>query len=340
MSEKKIDLLAIGNPIVDVLVKTEDDFLKGLGLKRGGMNIIERKVADKIFKMFSEINKNTSDKIIEMSGGCAANVAAGISSFNCKASFIGKLGHDKYGNRFIKKLKEREVETENSIRVHGGDTGRSFIIVTPCGGRTMCTYPGSAFNLDKTEVKEEHVAMAKTVFISAYMLDGNDGKETLNSTIKYAKRNDCKIALALADFACVQRHRKDLIDIVENQADIVFANKDEINTLLESSSHDDSIKIMSEKYEGKDKIAALTCSSDGAVIINKEGKTAIKAEKVDNIIDSTGSGALFASGFLFGLMKGLDIEKSARLGNMAAAECISHLGARPRTPLVNLLTKI
>jgi len=338
--QKTIDLLAVGNPIVDILVKTDDEFLKSLGFQKGTMNIITKSVADKIFSLLEQLKKVDESNVSTVSGGCAANVAASISSFTGEAAFIGKLGKDDYGEMFLESLKERGVKTDRLIRAYGGETGRCLVVVTPDGSRTMCTYVGSSCDIDGSEISDELLSKTKVLFISGFLWDCNEGAGAVSKIIKSAKEHKCKIALSLADPLCVERYKTELLKVVENDVDIFFANQLEINTLLSSKSHAKSVKIMRNKYLRNDKIAVLTCSSDGAVIINKKGLTKVKGEKVDNIIDSTGSGAIFASGFIFGQLKGLDIEKSAKLANMAAAQSLKKLGARPIKPLSELLSKL
>ncbi len=337
---KSFDILTIGNAIVDVLVKTDDKFLAGLGLKKGTMSLIDKEKAAKLFAIFKnpEAVKISPSQINEMSGGCAANVAAGISSFGGKAAFIGKVSDDEAGKRFTEKLHGRGIEF--STPASGDGTGKSLIIVTEDGSRTMCTYLGSTGEISKDDIKEDIVAKSKIIFLSAFSWDSKNGKDAAMTSIELAKKNGCKVAFTLADPVCVERHKKEIVDVVDKNVDIVFANEMEINALLGTKSCDEAAEKLKEKFAGTEKIAALTCGSKGALIITKDGITKAEAEKVKSMVDKTGAGSLFVSGFLYAHTHGFDIEKSARLANMAAAECLSHLGARPQIKLKDLIVKL
>lgn len=338
--EKQFDVLAIGNAMIDILIKTDDAFLDSLGLKKGSMSLIDKDKAKKLADLFVKVEKSAAASINQMSGGCAANVAAGISSFKGKASFLGKIAKDDSGKRFIDKLKERDIDVESSPMVEEGETGQCLVIVTEDGARTMCTYLGSQQEITKEEIKEDLIKKSKIIFLSAFLWDCKSGKEVGMHAIELAKKNNCKVALTLSDYLCVERHKADMIDLVDNHVDILFANKKEINALFGTDDHAESVKQMTEKYKGKDKIAALTCSADGVIVINKDAPVKVAGEKVENIKDTTGAGAIFVSGFLYAYTHGFDLEKAAKLGNLAASECLSHLGARPLIPLKDLIAKI
>ncbi|MCE3232699.1 MAG: sugar kinase, ribokinase [Rickettsiaceae bacterium] len=336
---KQFDVIVVGNAIVDTLIKTNDAFLESLGLKKGSMNLIDDKKAKQLFDLFSSVTKSHDSIINEMSGG-TANVSAGISSFGGKSSFIGKISSDQPGDRFATKLKERGIEFSSSPSKGELSTGRSLIIVTEDGARTMCTYLGSSGEINKDDLKEDLIAQSKILFITGFLLDCKNGKETCIAAIEIARKNNCKIAFSLSDYLCVERHKKDMLELVENHTDILFANKKEINALCVTSNHEDAIKKITEKYAGKDKIAAITCSAEGVIIINKEAPIKVEAVKVADIKDTTGSGSLFVSGFLYAHTHGFDLEKSATLGNLCAAEGLKHLGARPIINLKDLIVKL
>jgi sugar/nucleoside kinase (ribokinase family) len=339
VSKKHFDVIVLGNAIVDVLIKTTDEFLESLGLKKGTMNLIDDKKAKQLFELFAAIEKYPTSSINEMSGG-AANVSAGISSFGGKSCFIGKVSKDASGERFAAKLKERDVAFITPPSVSSLSTGRSLVIVTEDGARTMCTYLGSSEDISKEDVSEDLIAQSKILFLTGFLMDCKNGKDATMAAIEFAKKNNCKIAFSLSDSLCVERHKKDFIDLVDNHIDILFANKKEINALFGVDNHEESVKKITEKFAGKDKLAALTCSADGVVIIHKDAPIKVEGVKVEEIKDSTGAGSLFVSGFLFAHASGFDLEKAGRLGNMAAAEGLKHLGARPLIKLKDLIVKL
>jgi sugar/nucleoside kinase (ribokinase family) len=336
---KQLDVTVMGNAIVDVLVKTTDAFLDSLGLKKGSMNLIDDTKAQQLFKLFSEIEKSSTSSINEMSGG-AANVSAGVSSFGGKSSFIGKVSKDPSGERFASKLKEREIEYICPPATSSLGTGRSLVIVTEDGARTMCTYLGSSEEITKEDVKEELIAKSKILFLTGFLLDCKNGKEATLKAIEIARKHNCKIAFSLSDSLCVERHKSEMLDLALNQIDILFANKREISALFSTDKYEVAVKNLTEKYKGTEKIAALTCSADGVIIISKDNAINVPGIKVDNIKDTTGSGSLFVSGFLYAISHELDLEKAAKLGNLAAAEGLKHLGARPVIKLKDLIAKL
>jgi sugar/nucleoside kinase (ribokinase family) len=337
--EKHFDVAVIGNAIVDTLIKTNNQFLESLGLKKGSMNLIDDKKAKQLFELFAKIEKSSESSINEMSGG-TANVSAGISSFGGKSCFMGKVSKDSSGDRFSSKLKERGIEFISSPSAGDVGTGRSLVIVTEDGARTMCTYLGSSGEINQADVKHELIAKSKILFITGFLFDCPKGKETMLTAIEMASKNNCKVAFALADYLCVERHKKDMLYLVDNHTDILFANKREINSLFGTQNHEEAIKQLSDKYKNSEKIAAITCSADGVIIASKDSPIKVEGIKVDNVKDTTGSGSLFISGFLYAHTHGFDLKKAAILGNMCAAEGLKHLGARPTMHLKDLLAKL
>jgi len=338
--EKKYDVLAIGNAIVDILVKTNDAFLDSLGLKKGTMSLIDDDKANKLFGLFSEQETSPSASINVMSGGGAANVVAGISSFGGKGAYIGKVSNDASGERFRAKLKERDIEYMTKSIDGGKETGRCLIIVTEDGARTMCTHLGSSQELGAEDINEDLISQSKIVLLTGFLWDCDKGKEAANKIIELADKNECMVAFSLADHLCVERHRDDFMKLVDDNVDILFANKQEINALFNREDHQASIDKMHEKYKKTGKLAILTCSADGVIIVGEEKPITVAAEEVKEIKDTTGAGSLFVSGFLYARTHGFDIEKSAKLGNLSAAECLRHLGARPVMKLKDLIAKL
>ena len=286
------------------------------------------------------LKKSADSTVNEMSGGCAANVAAGVSSFGGKAAFIGKVSQDAAGDRFTEKLKGRGVEFSSTHMAEGKETGRSLIIVTEDGARTMCTFLGSAEEISETDIDEEMVKKAKVVFVTGFLWDCQKGKDAAKKAMELGKKNNCKVAFTLASDSCVERHRAEFMDVIDNHADIVFSDKPELLALFEVDSLEEATKKMVEKYAGKESIAAITCLKDGAVVVSKDEPINVPAAEIKEIKDATGAGALFESGFLYAYTHDFDLEKSALLGNMSAVEVTKTFGARPVIQLKNLLAKI
>jgi sugar/nucleoside kinase (ribokinase family) len=336
---KQFDVTVMGNAIVDVLVKTTDEFLSSLGLKKGSMNLIDNTKAQQLFKLFAEVEKSSTSSINEMSGG-AANVSAGISSFGGKSSFIGKVSKDVSGDNFAADLKELKIEFTCVPALGELSTGRSLVIVTEDGARTMCTYLGSSEEISEVDVDNDLIIKSKVLFLTGFLLDCKKGKEATMAAIEVARKNGCKVAFSLSDSFCVQRHKAILLELLESKIDILFGNKREICALFSTDNHEEAVKQITEKYAGTNKIAALTCSADGVIIINKDQTLKVPGVKVAEIKDTTGSGSLFVSGFLYAYSHDFDLEKAAKLGNLAAAEGLKHLGARPVMKLKDLLTQL
>lgn len=342
--ETQYDVLAIGNAIVDILVRADDSFLKALTLEKSSMSLLDDQKAKELFAYFASIKQNTdsfsSIEIKEMSGGTAANAISGITSFGGKAAFIGKVSSDEYGKDFKAKLTDRGISFSTTELTGDATTGRCLVIVTQDGARTMCTYLGASAHITNDDIDEELIAHSKILFLTAYSWDSDTSKTAVLKAIELAHKHGCKVAFTLSDPSCVTRHRDQLLTLIDEHIDILFANEEEITALFATNDHAVAVQNSAEKCRGNDKIIALTCGAAGAMVISKDGTVKVPCELVDNIVDTTGAGAAFVSGFLYAKTHGFDLKQSAQLGNYAAAEVIQMFGARPATDLRKLIVKL
>lgn len=319
----RFDVVAIGNALVDVLSYEDDDFIVRTGIERGAMTMVD---ADRSDEIYAEMGPAR-----EISGGSAANTAAGVASFGGRAAFFGRTAADTFGKVYAHDLRSIGVHFESPAASDGDPTGRCLVIVTPDAQRTMCTYLGTGGALDRSYVDEAVVESAAVTFVEGYMWDQPPAKEAIRYAAEVAHRADNRVALTLSDAFCVDRHRAEFRELVEGPVDILFANEGEITSLYEVETFDEAL----QRVRGQCEIAALTRGPAGSVIVRGDELHVIDAAPA-NVVDTTGAGDLYAAGFLFGFTHGHDLATSGRLASLAAAEVISHLGARPEQPLAEL----
>ena len=323
----KYDVLGIGNAIVDVLSRADDDFLKSRGLAKGGMQLIDAEEAENLYAAMGPG--------IEISGGSAANTIAGLASFGARTGFIGTVQSDQLGNVFRHDISALGVDYVTPARTSGDPTARCLILVTPDGERTMNTFLGASQTLGPDDVNEEDIAKADIVYLEGYLFDPAPAKEAFYKAARLAHKHGGRVALTLSDAFCVDRHREEFRVLVNDEVDILFANEAEIISLYQASSFEEACTKIGKECP----LAILTRSADGAVIVAKGEISEVPAKRVDAVVDTTGAGDLFAAGFLYGLASKRDLEDCARLGAMAAAEVIGHMGARPESSLIALAKK-
>jgi sugar/nucleoside kinase (ribokinase family) len=321
VEETRFDVLCIGNAIVDVLARVEDSFLAKHGLTKGMMRLIDEPTAEQLY--------SDMGPAIEVSGGSAGNTAAGIASFGGRAAYFGKVKNDQLGDVFAHDLRAQGVSFDSGRATAGPATARSFILVTPDGERTMNTYLGACVNLTTADINSEVVASSQITYLEGYLWDRPEAKAAFQRAAKIARDAGRKTAITLSDSFCVDRHRDSFLELIRNQIDIVFANEAEICALYQTADFDDAREAARADCE----IAVLTRSERGCVIVQGELMRAVPAHPISKVVDATGAGDLFAAGFLFGLTTGRTLDHCARLGALAAAEVISHLGARPEVNL-------
>ena len=324
---QQFDLLGIGNSVVDVLYKVDDEFIKNNKLEKGVMTLIDGEKAE---KFYSKLKQG-----LEVAGGSVANSTVGFASLSGKPAFIGKIKDDNLGKSFCKSLADNKVFYKTEPILEGPGTARCFIFVTPDAQRTMNTYIGACSLLSPKDIDEELVKNSRITYLEGYCWEEQLAKESLIKAAEIAHKADNKVSLTLSDPFCVERHRDEFKDLVKKHIDILFANEIEAKKLCQTENFDESIKEISEITE----IAAITKSEKGAEICN--GKEVIKIEPkiFGKVKDTTGAGDLFAAGFLYGLCRKFSILKSGNIASISAGEIISHFGARPEINLSDLIQK-
>ena len=315
------DVLTIGNAIVDVLSSTEDTFLSTNGLIKGSMRLIDDPEAHRLYDLIGPA--------IVVSGGSAANTAAGIASLGGKAAFIGKVRNDQLGTFFTHDIRAAGVTFDVAPSRDGPATARSFILVTPDGERTMNTYLGACVTLSPTDIDEKLVAASEITYLEGYLWDPPEAKDAFVKAARVARGAGRKVALTLSDSFCVDRHRESFRDLIASDVDILFANEKEIVSLYETVGFDDAL----QRAKAAAELVVLTRSGAGSVVVRGSEFHVVAAHRVERVVDATGAGDLYAAGFLYGLTHGMSLVEAARLGSLAAAEIISHIGARPQKPL-------
>lgn len=324
MQTVKYDVVGIGNAIVDVLANVGDRFLERHELKKGTMMLIDEAKAISIY--------NAMPPAIQVSGGSAANTVAGVASLGGKSAFIGKVHQDDIGEIFRSDLQSIGVRYDTNPTIKGPQTARSFIAVTPDAQRTMATYLGAAQFISTQDIDEAIIKNSKVTYLEGYLWDDSGSKEAMRYAMKVAVDAGNKVAFSLSDMFCVERHRDEFLSVIDEYVDILFGNEAEIKSLLKQMELEEVLKGL----QGVCEISVVTLGAKGSVIATKDRHYTIAPYKVEHVIDTTGAGDLYASGFLYGYSKGLDIENCGQLGSMAASEIISHLGARPQVNLESL----
>jgi sugar/nucleoside kinase (ribokinase family) len=325
MSQNPIDVLTLGNAIVDVLAHTDEAFLLQKNVHKGAMQLIDEARAEELY--------GDMGPAVIVSGGSAANTAAGIASFGVKAGFIGKVKNDETGRHFARDLKAIDVHYDVALAEDGPATARSFILVTPDGERTMNTYLGACQNLTPDDVNPDTVRAASIVYLEGYLWDPPAAKEAFRKAVRIAHEAGNQVALTLSDAFCVDRYRDEFLGLMrDGSLDILFANIHELQSLYGTSDANSALAALREENV----LGVITRSAEGALVVSRDGTRAVPAFPVERVVDTTGAGDLFAAGFLAGLTRNLDLADCARLGGLAAAEIISHLGARPQANLREL----
>ena len=320
-----LDVVAIGNAIVDVLTQADDEFLVRHGLSKGAMALIDE---DQAVALYGDMGSG-----IEVSGGSAANTMAGLASLGSKAGFIGKVKNDQLGRVFTHDLRAVGVEYDTAMAAGGAATARSFILVTPDAQRTMNTFLGASADLGPDDVYPSTINGAGITYLEGYLWDPPAAKDAFRKAADLAHASDRRVAFTTSDAFCVDRWRDEFLELIESRVHILFANEAEIMSLYQVDNFDDAL----QRVRGHCDIAALTRSEHGAVILSGDEVHVINAEPVAKVVDTTGAGDLFAAGFLYGLSQGMDLHTCGRIGAIAAAEIISHYGARPESDLAALV---
>jgi sugar/nucleoside kinase (ribokinase family) len=317
------DVLGIGNALVDVLSNESDAFIEQMGLNRGAMTLIEE---DRAHELYAAMGPG-----VEISGGSAANTMVGLASFGATAAYLGKVRDDQLGEVFVHDIRSTGVTFVSPAAADGPSTGRCLIVVTPDAQRTMNTYLGASAFLGPEDVDADLVAAAKVVYLEGYLWDRPEAKEAYRKAARIAHDAGNEVSLTLSDSFCVDRHRPEWRALVKDEVDILFANEAEICALYECD-FEGAIDAVRRDC----RVAALTRSEHGSVVVAGSETHVVPAHSVEWLVDTTGAGDLYASGFLCGYTRGSDLDVCARLGSLAATEVITHLGARPETNLSDM----
>jgi sugar/nucleoside kinase (ribokinase family) len=322
MASTRFDVLGIGNAIVDVIARTEDDFLAKQKMRKGAMQLIDEAQAVGIY--------DAMGPAVEVSGGSAANTIVGVASLGGRAAFIGKIKDDDLGRVFAHDIRAAGVAFATPPASAGPSTARCYVLVTPDGERTMNTYLGAAQDLHPNDIDADAVAAAQIIYLEGYLWDPPHAKEAFLKAANIAHGAERDVALTLSDAFCVGRYRAEFLDLIRTgTVDIVFANESELHSLYETSDFDTAVNALRNDV----RLAVITRSEKGCLVVTREETDAVPASPIERLVDATGAGDLFAAGFLVGLSRGVEYRTAARLGALAAAEVIQHLGARPETSL-------
>ena len=323
-----IDVVGIGNALVDVISHEVDGFIDELGVPKGAMTLIDQERATDIYASMGAA--------IEISGGSAANTIVGVAALGGTARYIGKVRNDQLGAVFTHDLRATGVHYDVTAAATGPSTGCCLIVVTPDAQRTMNTFLGASVHLNPADVDADAVRAAKILYLEVYLFDPPEAQEAFRVAATHANEAGRTVALTLSDSFCVERHREAFIDLVDHHVDLLFANEAEILALYQTDSFDEA----AERVRGHGAIAALTRSEHGSVIVTADDTIEVPAHPVDELVDTTGAGDLYAAGFLFGHSRGLPLATCGALGSLAAAEVISHVGARPQADLAALAAEL
>jgi sugar/nucleoside kinase (ribokinase family) len=325
MPETKFDVLAIGNAIVDIIARAEDDFIVGQGLTKSAMRLVDAEESARLYAAMGPA--------IEASGGSAGNTAAGVASLGGRAAFIGKVADDELGGIYQHDMHSTNVHFATPPLNGGAPTARSMILITPDGERTMNTFLGACLALGPGDIDEAVVADSAITYLEGYLWDPPEAKDAFVHAAEIAHGAGRKVSLTLSDAFCVDRYREEFRRLIRDGiVDILLANDSELHSLYETASLEAAV----ETLQSECKLAAVTIGGDGALVVTPSDVTRVPATPVERIIDLTGAGDLFASGFLYGIARGMDLAEAARLGTLAAAEVIAHIGPRPAVSLRGL----
>ncbi|WP_421779394.1 adenosine kinase [Kiloniella litopenaei] len=326
MSENaKLDVVGIGNAIVDIVATADDALLEEQGIIKGAMNLIDQDRADALYDVMGPA--------IERSGGSAGNTMAGIASLGGKGGYFGKVRDDQFGQIFRHDIRAEGVEFNTEAATDGPSTARCLIFVTPDAERSMNTYLGACVNLTVADIDEEMIKSAKVTYMEGYLWDPEEAKKAFIHASKTAHAAGRKVSLTLSDSFCVDRHRESFLNLVKNYVDILFANEEEAMALFEVDNFD----AVLQEVRACCSVAAITRGEKGSVICAGDEVHVVDAIPVEQVVDTTGAGDLYAAGFLYGYTNGYSLYDSGRIGSIAAAEVISHFGARPETSLAKLV---
>jgi len=319
------DVVGLGNALVDVIAQTNDAFLEQQQLVKGSMALVD---TDRAVALYGALQGG-----VEMSGGSAANTMCGIASFGGRAAYIGKVADDALGDTFSSDMQAVGVDFKRPQGGNSVPTGRCIIAVTPDAQRTMNTFLGISSLLTPVDLDQRAIAAGAVLYLEGYLYDQPEAKIAFRAAAEIAHQYDRQVSLTLSDSFCVDRHRADFRALISDEIDILFGNEAELLALYETDTFEFAVTQLRQDCS----VAAITRSELGSVVVTKDGVVEVAAQPVDQVIDTTGAGDLYAAGFLYGYTRGMNLHTCATLGHIAAAEVISHVGPRPQIALSSLL---
>ncbi len=319
-----LDVVCVGNALVDVLASARDEDLVDLALVKGSMVLVDHERSAAIYERMGPTT--------EASGGSAANTAAGIAALGGRVAFLGRVADDDLGHSFTHDIRSVGVAFEPvpTPAVPGEVmSGHCLVLVTEDAERTMATHLGVASEFGAVDLHDGHLAATQVVYLEGYLWEQPTAKAAMREAIEAAHAHDASVALTVSDPFCVQHHRHEFLELLDGDLELLFANEDEIRMLFGVPSFDAAVEAVAETGV----LAVLTRGAAGSVVVTASGPIAVPAAPVGRVVDTTGAGDLFAAGFLYGVTNGLDPEDAARLGGLCADEVIAHVGARPQADL-------
>ena len=325
MAQTTFDVLGIGNAIVDIIARTEDDFLVREGLSKSSMHLIDAERAEVLYAHMGPA--------IEASGGSAGNTTAGVASLGGHAAFIGKVADDGLGNIYRHDMHATGVHFATPPLKGGAPTARSMIFITPDGERTMNTYLGACQSLSPADIDADVVGRAAITYLEGYLWDPPEAKKAFRRAAEVAHGAGRQVSITLSDAFCVDRYRAEFLDLLRSRTvDILLANDSELRSLYETASLETAVAMLRADC----RLSAVTVGGDGALVVTPEKVESVPATPVEAVVDLTGAGDLFSAGFLYGVARDFALGDAARLGCLAAAEVIGHIGPRPGRSLLDL----
>jgi fructokinase len=327
MTAKSLDVVGIGNAIVDVLVQADERFLGDHGLTKGTMALVDEAQAE---RLYASVGAG-----LETSGGSAANTLAGIAQLGGRAGFIGRVRDDQLGAIFSHDIRAVGTRFETPAATSGPSTARCLILVTPDAQRTMCTYLGASVALEPEDLDLEMVAQAQVLYLEGYLWDSDAAKRAFIAAAEVARAHGGEVALSLSDAFCVERHRESFQELVDGHVDILFANEMEITSLYRSNSFEEAV----EQVSGRCRVAALTRSEQGSLVLADGQSHPIEPIQLGPLVDTTGAGDLYAAGFLHGWTRGESPTRCGQLGSLCAGQVVTQLGPRPQVNLAELVQR-
>ena len=325
--DKSYDVVGIGNAIVDVLVQADDDLIDNFELTKGTMALVDEAQAE---RLYASVGPG-----LETSGGSAANTLAGVAQLGGRAGFIGRVRNDQLGGIFSHDIRSVGARFDTPAATEGPSTARCLILVTPDAQRTMCTYLGASVGLDPADLDLDMVAQAKVLYLEGYLWDSDEAKAAFIAAAEVARAHGGEVALSLSDAFCVERHRESFQELVDGHVDILFANEMEITALYKANSFEEA----ADQVRGRCKLAALTRSEQGSVVLNGAGTHSVAPFQLGPLLDTTGAGDLYAAGFLHAYTQGQAVDACGRLGSLCAGQVVTQLGPRPQGSLKQLVAQ-